>query len=155
MRLSPKVSYSFQTIPLLFLTLATMLLACDCAAYAQAKSAKQKKSKMSPLEISCQDVKTMLDDEEQKFLFLDCREQDEFDHVKIEGAVLLPMSEVTERVSEIEEHKNKPIIIHCHHGGRSLRVTNWLIQQGFTNVKSMAGGIDEWSETIDPTKPRY
>lgn len=155
MRLSLNDLLAFRTVALLFLTMATMLLACECPIYSQVKSAKQKKSKMSPLEISCQDVKTMLDDEEQKFLFLDCREQDEFDHVKIEGAVLLPMSEVTERVSEIEEHKNKPIIIHCHHGGRSLRVTNWLIQQGFTNVKSMAGGIDEWSETIDSSKPRY
>ncbi len=155
MRLSPRDSSTIQTMALLFLTLATMLLACDCTAYAQAKPVQQKKSKMSPLEISCQDVKTMLDDEEQKFLFLDCREQDEFEHVKIERAVLLPMSEITERVSEIEEYKNKPIIIHCHHGGRSLRVTNWLIEQGFTNVKSMAGGIDDWSETIDPSKPRY
>jgi rhodanese-related sulfurtransferase len=40
-------------------------------------------------------------------------------------------------------------------GGRSLRVAHWLTQQGFTNVKSMAGGIDQWAIQIDPALPRY
>ena len=43
----------------------------------------------------------------------------------------------------------------CHHGQRSLQVAAFLKQQGFTDVKSLAGGIDRWSREIDPTVPRY
>ena len=69
--------------------------------------------------------------------------------------MLLPMSEITERVAELEPYRNSEIIVHCHHGGRSLRVTNWLRQQGFAMVTNMAGGIDQWSQSIDPAVPRY
>ncbi len=107
-----------------------------------------------PLEIDCRSVKAKLDQHDD-FLLLDCREKTEYDTVHIPGAMLLPMSEMQARVAELEAHKLQEIVVHCHHGGRSLRVTNWLRQQGFTNVKSMAGGIDEWATAIDTTLPRY
>jgi rhodanese-related sulfurtransferase len=107
-----------------------------------------------PLEIDCRSVKAKLD-QGADFLLLDCREKTEHDTANISQAMLLPMSEMQERVSELESHKQREIVVHCHHGGRSLRVTNWLRQQGFANVKSMAGGIDEWATTIDPSVPRY
>jgi len=106
------------------------------------------------LEISCQDVKKQ-QDAGQEFLLLDCREQSEYDHVHLAGATLLPMSEITERVSEIEQHRETPVVVYCHHGARSLRVAQWLDNQGFKDVKSMAGGIDVWSLEIDPALPRY
>ncbi|MCG6158402.1 rhodanese-like domain-containing protein [Rubinisphaera margarita] len=109
---------------------------------------------MSELEVSCAQVKEMLDDE-RDFLLLDCREVEEYETVHIEGAKLMPMSEIVRKVGQIDEHREKPVIVYCHHGGRSLRVTKFLIDQGFTDVKSMAGGIDEWAEKIDPSKPRY
>jgi rhodanese-related sulfurtransferase len=65
------------------------------------------------------------------------------------------MSEMAERVGELEEHRESEIIIHCHHGGRSLRVANWLRQQGFFTAQSMAGGIDVWSVEIEPGMLRY
>jgi len=43
----------------------------------------------------------------------------------------------------------------CHHGMRSLSVTNWLRQQGFERAQSVAGGIQAWSETVDAKVPRY
>lgn len=107
-----------------------------------------------PLEVDCATVKRMLDAGES-FLFLDCREQNEFDHVRIAGTTLVPMSELAQRVGEIEAHKSSPVVVHCHHGGRSLRVANWLAQQGFANAKSMAGGIDEWAVLIEPGMARY
>ncbi|MBD3674561.1 MAG: rhodanese [Planctomycetaceae bacterium] len=109
---------------------------------------------MNSLEIDCSGVKAKLDSEED-FLFLDCREQDEYDTVKIEGATLVPMSQIENRVEDLKPHEQKEIIVHCHHGGRSLQVTIWLKQQGFANVKSMAGGIDEWAQTIEPGMTRY
>ena len=109
---------------------------------------------MHPLEVGCQTVKLKIDHGEE-FLFLDCREQNEYDHVHIEGTKLLPMSEIQDRVRELDEHRGGEIVIHCHHGGRSLQVAGWLTQQGFQNAKSLAGGIDLWAQVIDPTLPRY
>ena len=109
---------------------------------------------MSSLEIDCRTVKQRLD-EKADFLLLDCREAEEFATARIEGSVLIPMSGITERVQELEAWRNKPIVVHCHHGGRSLRVTMWLRSQGFTDVLNLTGGIDEWSQQIDPTVPRY
>lgn len=116
--------------------------------------ANEIKQRAGHVEIDCQSVKAMLDAGDD-FVFLDCREQSEYDTVKIEGASLLPMSEIQTRVSEIEEHKKSKVVIHCHHGGRSLNVAMWLKGQGFENPLSMAGGIDVWAQEIDPTLPRY
>lgn len=107
-----------------------------------------------PLEVDIATVKQKLDAKEP-FLLLDCREQNEYDQCRIAGAELLPMSQIQERVGEIEGRKNDLVIVHCHHGGRSLRVARWLRAQGFANAQSMAGGIDGWSLQIDPSVPRY
>lgn len=108
----------------------------------------------TPMEVDCQAVKAK-QDAGSSFLFLDVREPDEYATARIEGTTLLPMSQLAERVSELEPHKNGEIVVHCHHGGRSLRVVNWLRQQGYAHAINMAGGIDQWSQVIDPTVPRY
>lgn len=107
-----------------------------------------------PLEIDCQSVDRLLRSGEP-LLLLDCREQDEFEAARIEGSTLIPMSELQDRLCELEPHRENRIIVHCHHGGRSLRVTHWLRNQGFVAVQNMTGGIDEWSQSIDPSVPRY
>jgi len=106
------------------------------------------------LEISVQDVKR-LQDQKAKLFLLDVRQPQEYEHVNIEGATLIPLPQLTARLSELEPHRNDLIVIHCHHGGRSMQATMFLRQQGFTNVKNMTGGIDAWSLQIDPSKPRY
>jgi rhodanese-related sulfurtransferase len=88
-------------------------------------------------------------------LLLDCRTPEEHATAKIAGSLLLPMQELPERVSEIAAWKEQPIIVHCHHGMRSLRVAKWLREQGFSLAQSMQGGIDAWSTDVDPTVPRY
>lgn len=108
----------------------------------------------SAFEIDCRTVKSKLDAEHQ-FLLLDCREADEFRHVHIKGATLLPMSEIQNRVAELQSARDGEIVVYCHHGMRSLQVAMWLQTQGFINVKSLAGGIDAWSQLIDPALPRY
>jgi rhodanese-related sulfurtransferase len=108
----------------------------------------------APIEVTCRDVKQRLDAAEQ-FLFLDCREPDEAAVAKIAGTTLIPMSQLAERFGELEGRKADEIIIHCHHGGRSLRVAMWLRNQGFTRAASMSGGIDQWATDIDSTIARY
>ncbi|QDV52711.1 rhodanese-like domain-containing protein [Gimesia fumaroli] len=109
---------------------------------------------MHSLEIDCQTVKQKLDTN-HPFVLLDCREQDEYNLVHISECRLLPMSVIQQRVSELDEHREAEIVVYCHHGMRSLQVTAWLQQEGFTNVKSMQGGIDAWSCEIDDSKTRY
>ena len=106
------------------------------------------------LEISPSEVKVLLD-EQADFFLLDCREAEEHATASIAGATLLPMSEIQERVSELEPQRERHIVVHCHLGGRSMQVTQWLRQQGFDRVQSMAGGIAAWSEEIDPSVPTY
>ncbi|MCA9042515.1 MAG: rhodanese [Planctomycetaceae bacterium] len=111
-------------------------------------------SDSTPLEMTCEQVKAKLDNKDD-FLLLDCREEDEYRTVHIDGATLIPMSVVQERVGELETNKEGEIVVYCHHGGRSLRVTMWLRQQGFAKAINMSGGIDEWAQKIDPSLPRY
>jgi rhodanese-related sulfurtransferase len=108
----------------------------------------------TPIEIDCRGVKA-LQDAGDAFFFCDCREADEYAVAKIEGATLIPMSEIQQRLTELEPHRDSRIVVHCHHGGRSLRVAMWLRQQGFAQAQSMAGGIDQWAQEVDPAIARY
>lgn len=105
-------------------------------------------------EVTPRQVKSMLDSGED-FLLLDCRLPREAEVASIEGASLLPMQELVARISELDEHRDAKIVVHCHHGARSLQVTSFLRQQGFKDVTSMAGGIDLWSIDIDLSIARY
>ena len=107
-----------------------------------------------PLHIDVNSVKDLLDSGED-FLLLDCREPQEHALVRIDGAKLIPMQEIASRLAELEPHRKGRIVVHCHHGGRSLKVTTWLRGQGFTQVQNMSGGIDAWSLLVDTSLPRY
>lgn len=106
-----------------------------------------------PIEIDAPSVVQLL--EKQEILLVDCREQNEYEVARIEGALLLPMSQWLEVVAQLDEHRGRRIVVHCHHGVRSLRVTNWLRENGFPEAQSMQGGIDAWSCVVDESVPRY
>ncbi len=91
---------------------------------------------------------------QEDFVLLDCREADEFELVNIDDTQFIPMSELQQRVGELDDHKEQRIVVFCHHGARSLMVARWLRAQGFT-AQSMIGGIDAWAAEIDPSLPRY
>jgi rhodanese-related sulfurtransferase len=107
-----------------------------------------------PIEIDPTEVKALLD-QRADFILIDCRRQDEYKICRIEGAILIPMSDAPDRIEELEEHRERLIVVHCHGGIRSLKVTYWLRSQGFSQTQSMSGGIDAWSREIDPSVPRY
>ena len=109
---------------------------------------------LPPIELDVHTVKAMLD-AKAPFLLIDCREPSERQTAKIEGSVHIPMKETPQRLHELEPYRNGPIVVHCHHGGRSLRVTQFLRENGFQNAQNMSGGIDEWTLKIDPSVPRY
>jgi len=107
-----------------------------------------------PIEVDVQTVKAVRDSGES-FLLLDVRQPEEFETAKIEGSVLIPMGELADRLDELAAHQNDRIIVHCHHGGRSMQVTHALRARGFAKAQNMDGGIDAWSQQIDPDVPRY
>ena len=90
-------------------------------------------------------------------LLLDVREPWEFELAAIRvpqaDTVLIPMGEVPARLAEIDPART--VVCICHHGMRSLRVAHFLQQQGCEDVINMHGGIDAWSQAVDPSVPRY
>lgn len=107
-----------------------------------------------PLEIDVAEV-SALQRNASDFLLLDVREPDEHATAHIQGAVLVPMSQLRERLGELEPHRQRRVVVHCLHGGRSLRVVHALRERGFDQAQNMAGGIDAWSLQVDPQVPRY
>lgn len=106
-------------------------------------------------EVSVVDVKAMLDSK-AAFVFIDVREPDEHRICRIDGANLIPLGELANHAATIREKADgKPVIAHCHHGGRSLKAASILREAGIAGAKSMAGGIDEWAIAIDSSVPRY
>lgn len=91
----------------------------------------------------------------EDLVLLDCRTPDEYALCKIEGAQLVPLQMLNQYVDQLEELRDRSVVVHCHHGGRSLQMTAVLRQQGFADVKSMAGGIDVWAQDIEPGMTRY
>ena len=108
-----------------------------------------------PLEISPPEAAAILAAPTEPCLLLDCRTPEEHATARIEGAVLLPMQEIAARVGELEAWRGRTIVVHCHHGVRSLRVTQWLRERGFASATSLRGGINAWSAEIDPSVPVY
>jgi rhodanese-related sulfurtransferase len=90
----------------------------------------------------------------EAFTLLDVREAWEYEKSHIEGGKHIPMADLPTRAHQ-ELDPDEHIVVLCHHGVRSLTVTNWLRQQGYEKVQSMRGGIDGWARTVDPKVPLY
>jgi len=91
----------------------------------------------------------------EDLLLLDVREPAEHAKARIEGARLLPLAELDDRVEELAAWRERPVVVHCHHGGRSARAGAALLRAGFRDVSNLSGGIEAWSLTVDPSVPRY
>jgi rhodanese-related sulfurtransferase len=104
-------------------------------------------------EISPEELKS-LQDQRGQFTLLDVREPWEFELSKIPDSKLIPMGDIPSRAHQ-ELDPDDHIVVLCHHGVRSMSVTNWLRQQGFENAQSLRGGIDAWSRQVDPKVPTY
>jgi len=89
----------------------------------------------------------------EAYTLLDVREHEELAIVSVDGAMHIPMGEITARVSELDP--DAPIVCMCHHGMRSASVAGFLEQSDFTNVTNLTGGIDRWAMEVDPSLARY
>ena len=88
-------------------------------------------------------------------LMLDCRTAAEHEIAHIENAMLIPLQEMSIRIDELSPWRERPIVVFCHKGARSLIITRLLRHLGFNDVRSMHGGIDRWSSEIDVAIPKY
>ena len=102
--------------------------------------------------ITVQELKDRLDKGDKVFL-LDVREPHEFSMAKIEGSTLIPLGTLPQSLNQLDPADE--IVALCHKGMRSADAVGFLLQQGFSNVKNLIGGIDAWSVEIDHSVPRY
>jgi adenylyltransferase/sulfurtransferase len=102
--------------------------------------------------ITAIELKTKLD-RKDKFILVDVREQYEYDICNISGSKLIPLGELPARLSELDSADE--IVLHCKVGGRSAKALKVLQDAGFRKLSNLQGGIQAWSEKIDPSIPRY
>jgi rhodanese-related sulfurtransferase len=103
-----------------------------------------------PLEV---DVATAAQYLKDGALLLDVREPDELAICRIDGSRDIPMRQIPENLAALP--RDRLILALCHHGGRSMRVTQFLRANGFSQVANVTGGIDAWAAEIDPQIARY
>ncbi len=106
-----------------------------------------------PPEISVTDAKARRDAAPDRTLIIDVREPYELEICRVEGALHIPMRQIPEQIDSLA--RDQHLLILCHSGGRSGRVTTYLRSQGFTAVSNIAGGIDAWAAEIEPGMRRY
>ncbi len=104
-------------------------------------------------EISAEELRREMDEKGGDLVLIDVREPHEWDIAHIEGARLIPLGQLPERLSELDGHAE--IVTHCHHGARSMKALEILKGAGFGKVRSLAGGIDAWAERVETGLPRY
>ncbi len=86
-------------------------------------------------------------DSNDEFLFLDVREPHEYQEANL-NAKLIPLGHLIAAIPELEEYKEKEVIIHCRSGARSGNAKEFLNSAGFTNVRNVLGGILDWHDKI-------
>lgn len=105
-------------------------------------------------EITVEDLKARID-RNADFFLLDVREPYEYEIARIPGSTLIPLSQLPDRYTELEKFKGAEVLVHCRTGRRSAQAVDFLRERGFKAAANVAGGIQAWSERIDPGVPRY
>ena len=105
------------------------------------------------INIPAQEAKKMIDSKDYG-LVLDVRTMEEYtgELGHIDGAVLIPVQELKERVGEIEKYKDKKVLVVCHSGVRSRKASDLLLQKGFKKVYNIADGMVGWDSQKYPVK---
>jgi adenylyltransferase/sulfurtransferase len=91
----------------------------------------------------------------ESIYLVDVRQPWEHELARLGDEILVPLDQLADRSDEITPPAGALVVTYCHHGIRSLNAAAILQQLGHTNVASLAGGIDAWSQLIDPSIARY
>lgn len=108
-------------------------------------------------QISVEELASRLEELNEGVHLLDVREPQEVELASLKGFENLPLSQFSDWADQIHSSYDSEaeIIVICHHGIRSAQMCQWLLNQGFTNVKNVAGGIEAYSIIVDSAVPRY
>lgn len=106
-----------------------------------------------PFEIGVEQAKALLDHPDFPVTLLDVREDFEVEICSLPNSLHLPMRQVPESWEDLP--RDRPLLVYCHHGGRSGRITRFLRDRGLQRAMNLAGGIDQWARRIDPSMRRY
>jgi adenylyltransferase/sulfurtransferase len=118
----------------------------------EAPGTREGASGAAPAEITVEELKSRLD-RGDNVLVLDVRNPEEYQICRIAGSVLIPLSELPQRLGELDSKRE--MVVHCKSGMRSARAIGFLKQQGFTRLSNLRGGILAWADRIDRTMPKY
>jgi rhodanese-related sulfurtransferase len=111
----------------------------------------------SLVQISVEEFAQLHSSAPESLQLVDVREPQELELAELPGFENLPLSEFAEWSGQIHTRLDaeRPILVLCHHGMRSAQMCQWLMSQGFTDVKNIAGGIDAYAARVNPSVPRY
>ena len=114
-------------------------------------------ARMSIIQISVQELAERLTGDRQDLQLIDVRERDEVEIAAIADFSILPLSEYDDWSVDFKEKfdPHAETLVLCHHGMRSAQMCQWLVNQGFTNVKNIGGGIDAYAYAVEPDMPKY
>ena len=129
----------FTVILILIITCAAVLYGCT--------SGGESKMENSYEQITPAEAKAIMD-EKDGYVILDVRTQEEFDESHIEGAILIPNYEITDKAESVLKDKDQLILVYCRSGRRSKLAAEALVELGYTNVKEFGGIIDWPYETV-------
>ena len=124
----------FSVILILIITCTAVLYGCTLGG--------ENKMENSYEQITPAQAKEIIDNE-NGYIILDVRTQEEYDEAHIDGAILIPDYEITAKAESILKDKNQLILVYCRSGRRSKLAAEALVKLGYTNVKEF-GGIIDW-----------
>ena len=125
---------------LVFLLLAVMVLtACG--------QDKENDQGAVYVNITAEEAKQIMDNEEG-FIILDVRTQEEYDQGHIPGAILIPDTEIKAKAEDVLTDKEQMILVYCRSGRRSKLAAETLVELGYTNIKEF-GGIIDWPYEVE------
>ena len=112
---------------------------------------------MSIIQITVQELAERLAISREDLQLIDVRERDEVEIAAIEGFEILPLSEYDQWGVDFKDKFDPHVetLVLGHHGMRSVQMCQWLVNQGFTNVKNIGGGIDAYAYAIAPDMAKY
>jgi rhodanese-related sulfurtransferase len=108
-------------------------------------------------QISVEELHQRMAESPEGLQLIDVREEEEIEIARLEGFDNLPLSDFAQWSDQIKTRfdRDAETLVLCHHGVRSAQMCQWLLSQGFTNVKNIVGGIDAYSIVVDRSIPRY
>ena len=86
--------------------------------------------------------------EDKEFIILDVRTKEEYDGGHIPGAKLIPVQVLPGKIDELDEYKDKPVLVYCASGGRSPRAVDMLVDNDFMNIYHLSRGISSWRYNV-------